>query len=201
MSIKNSLVQVLAAPTPASLWQLRGDILQAGVPLEAPLWSTLDQFFEFLNTLSAALSAREYSQLATMLDIGAVGGVALESIFDSNLDEADYWKRLLTGTLSESLMILASRQYVKAFQAETKTVYRAAAWHLQAELWRVSTRAQPELNLTERRQMIDELFAPVMDENVGEPLKALLIGRLFLVMLLIQLSLSLSHNAGEASPE
>jgi hypothetical protein len=197
MSFQNSLANILAAPTPSNLWQLRGDLLQAGVPQEATLWPTLDRYFEFLNELSAALNAREYSQLASMMDIGAVGGVALESILDANLGKSDMWRRLLLGAFSESLMVLASRQYIRAFQAETKVVYRAAAWHLQRELWRLSVRAQPELDSVGRRQAIDKLLAPALDENVSDTLKAVLIGRLFLVLLLIQLNISLSEVAGD----
>jgi hypothetical protein len=195
MTIQDSLTNILAAPTPTNLWQLKGDLLQAGVPQEARLWPTLDRFFEFLNELSAALKAREYSQLATMMDIGAVGGVALESALVTKLGETDLWKRLLLGAFSESLMILASRQYVKAFQTETKVVYRAAAWHLQYELWLLSARAQPELEPASRRHAIDKLLAPTFDENVSDTLKAVLIGRLFLVLLLIHLNISLSQLA------
>jgi hypothetical protein len=187
MSIQESLTAVLRAPTPVTLWNLRGDMLQIELPSGSRVWETLDRFHEFLNELYASMSAHEYSQLATQLDIGAVGGVALERILEAGLSSADLWKRLLLGGASEGLMVLASRQYVKAFLAETTAVFESAAWFLYHELWNLSRLTQPDIEPAIRRQVIDSLMAPVRTDEVSSTMKAVLIGRIFQVLLLLQI--------------
>ncbi len=133
------------------------------------------------------MSAHEYSKLATLLDIGAVGGVALERVLESEVTSAELWRRLLIGAVSESLMVWASRQYVQAFRAEITSVYQTAAWHLYDELWRISEQAQPEQEPATRRQAIDQLLAPIHDQKLEDTVKAVLIGRIFQILLLIHL--------------
>lgn len=107
------------------------------------------------------MSAHEYSKLASLLDIGAVGGVAVQSLIESDMAEGDFWKRLLAGGFSESLMVLASRQYVKAFKAEIASICQSAAWYLFGELWQLSVQHQTELEPAARRQHIETLLAPI----------------------------------------
>lgn len=188
MSIKETLTAVLTVPSPSALWQLKGDLAQAMVPDTALLWSGLNHFYEFLNHLSASMSAHEYSKFATLLDIGAVGGVALERVFEPSLSGQELWKRLLIGGASESLMVLASRQYIKAFQTEIAASCRQAAWHLYQELWRLSAQLQPSMDPAVRRQTIDAALAPIHDDQLSTDSKALLICRLFQILLLIQVN-------------
>ena len=134
------------------------------------------------------MSAHEYSKLASLLDIGAVGGVAAQSLIESDLTAADFWKRLLAGGFSESLMVLASRQYVKAFKAEIASICHSAAWYLFGQLWQLSARYQPELEPPARRQHIETLLAPIRQKEIDDTVKAILIGRLFQILLLLNLS-------------
>ena len=191
MSINLSLAASLSSPTPAVLWQLRSDLLQGGLPPEARALAVLDNFFVFLNELSASMSAHEYSKLASLLDIGAVGGVAVQSLIESDMTTADFWKRLLAGGFSESLMVLASRQYVKAFKAEIGSICQSAAWYLFGELWQLSAQYQPELEPSVRRQHIEKLLTPIRRQEVDDTAKAVLIGRLFQILLLVHLTVEL----------
>jgi hypothetical protein len=185
---QENFLSVLVSPSPANLWQLRGDLLQAGWPPDAPVWETIDHFYVFLNELSASMNAHEYSKLATMLDIGAVGGVAIQSLIESKLSAAELWQRLLVGGISEGLMVLASRQYVKGARAEMIGVFQAACWELFGHLWHLAAQLQPKLAPVERRRMLDELLAPIYEEEVDDGVKIVLIGRLFQTLLLIHLS-------------
>lgn len=189
--MNNSLSLVLSSPTPAVLWQLRADLLEGGLPPDAPALAVLDNFFAFLNELSASMSAHEYSKLASLLDIGAVGGVAVQSLIESDMAEGDFWKRLLAGGFSESLMVLASRQYVKAFKAEIASICQSAAWYLFGELWQLSVQHQTELEPAARRQHIETLLAPIRQKEVDDVVKAILIGRLFQTLLLLRLPMEI----------
>jgi hypothetical protein len=188
MNIQESLTAVLTQPSIETLWQLRGDLRQAGLPADSPAWRVLDRFYAFINELSASMSAHEFSKVATMLDIGAVGGVAIQNLLDGDLEPAELWRRLLAGGISESLMVLASRQYVKGAKAGMIGVCQATAWTLYDELWQLSAQLQPELDPAARRQLLDNLLAAIHDDSVPETVKIGLNGRLFQILLLAHLS-------------
>lgn len=190
MNIQESLTAVLTQPGTDTLWRLRADLLQAGLPADSPTWRVLDKFYVFINELTATMSAHEFSKVATMLDIGAVGGVAIQNLLESDLEPAELWRRLLAGGISESLMVLASRQYVKGAKAGMMGVCRATAWALYGEFWQLSTQLQPELDLATRRQLIDNLLSAIHDDAVPEVVKIGLNGRLFQILLVQHLSIS-----------
>lgn len=181
-----TLITLLGQPTPAGLWQLRGELLQLGVPPQAAIWSSLDEFYHFLNELVANATAREYSHFASLLDIGAVGGVAVQNLL-SQENGGVLWQRMLAGGLSESLMVMAARQYVKAWEEEMAALYRAAAWNLYRALWQVSLALKPELAPDARRAHLEELLAPLQDEQTPGSASAVLIARLYQFLLLIHL--------------
>ena len=188
MNIQESLTAVLTQPSTNTVWQLRGDLLQAGLPTESPVWRVLDKFYTFINEISASMSSHEYSKLATLLDIGAVGGVAIQSLLDSDMEPDELWKRLLAGGIGEGLMVLASRQYVKGAKAGMIGVCRATAWELYDEFWQISAQMQPELDSAARRQLIDNLLAAIHDDTVPEMVKIGLNGRFFQIILLFHLN-------------
>jgi hypothetical protein len=140
------------------------------------------RFHAYLCELESKLSARDYSDLASRLDIGAVGVVALESVIASEKEK--FWQRLLLGGIGESLMVVASRQYVRAWEIETGLVHKCAAWYLAEALWRTSSEMQPELPPDQRWQAIQSLLAPVHDADVPASAKAVLLGRVFQMLLL-----------------
>ena len=190
MNVQESLTAVLTTPSTDTLWQLRGDLLQVGLPTNSPAWRVLDKFYAFINELSATMSAHEYSKMATMLDIGAVGGVAIQNLLESDMEPAELWRRLLAGGIGESLMVLASRQYVKGAKAGMLGVCRATAWELYDEFWQLSSQLQPELDPAARRHLIDNLLASIHDDTVPEMVKIGLNGSLFQILLVQHLSIS-----------
>lgn len=189
--MNETVTAVFTHPSCQTLCALQADLLQAGYAPDTPALTVLDQFFTFLNELSASMSAREFSHLATMFDIGAVGGVALQNLLETD-DIGSLWSRLLAGSLSEGLMVLASRQYVKSAEAGIVSVYRQAGWYIYRELWQLSSRLQPDQDAALRRQLLDQLLAPIHDDDVPGPVKAALLGRLFQLLLLAHLRLTIN---------
>jgi hypothetical protein len=183
-----SLTAVLTQPTPAALWQLRGDLRQADLPADALIWQVVDRFFAFLNSLTANLKDYEFSKMATLLDIGAIGGVAVQGVIEGDLPVQTLWKRLLAGSIGEGLMVLASRQYIKGAQAELIGVYQNTAWYLFDALWHVSAQMQPLLTPAERRRLLDELLMPALHPEMDDGVKIVLLGRLFQLLLIIHLA-------------
>lgn len=187
MPIREAVLKALASPSAGDLWRLRAELLQAGLSSDSRVMAVLREFQSFLDHLATSTSSREYSELASKLDIGAVGGVVLEQMLESKGAE-DLAFRLFTGALSEGLMVLATRQHIKAWEGELAAVYRGAGWYLYEELWRWAERKKPELPAGERRALLDGLLAPVRTTDRDGMSKAVLLGLLFQLVLLSYLS-------------
>lgn len=193
IDIRGAVTRALSSPTAETLWRLRGDLLEHGLPPEAEVWAVLGEFQVYLDRLATSTSSREYSHLASKLDVAAVGGVILEQALESKGGE-DLGLRILSGLLSEGLMVLATRQHVKAWEGELAAVYRSASWYLYGELWRWAERKKPGLPAAERRRLLDALFDPVRSPETGGFYKAVLLGQLFQLLLVS----CLMGDAGDA---
>jgi hypothetical protein len=193
-SLADAIQPILSQPTPEALVELQGALLASG-HAGPEVHRTLDaagHFYNYLSELQSKVSARNYSELASLLDIGAVGAVALESIISA--ESHNFWQRMLLGGLGESLMVAASRQYVKGWEIETGLVHSQAAWYLTEALWHASGQTQPHLPAETRWQAIHQLLAPARDPDLPAPAKALLLGRIFQMLLLTHLARLLSDS-------
>jgi hypothetical protein len=180
MSLLEPIKRVLTAPTAAGLRELRAEMLASGFPRESRAWVVVEEFHRYLDQVATRTTSREYSELASKLDISAVGGVVLEQLIEHEGPE-DLALRFLTGLISEGLMIAATRQHVKAWDKELSAVYSGAAWTLYDEMWRWTQRRTPGLPAAERRALLDRLFGSV--EGAGGLAKAVFLGLLFQILL------------------
>ena len=195
MAIREPLERVLSAPTTADLRDLRAEMLAAAYPDDSRTWIVVEEFHRYLDRLVTSTTSREYSELASKLDISAVGGVVVEQLLGHEGPE-DLALRFLTGVLSEGLMVAATRQHVKAWEGELSAVYRDAAWYLYGEMWRWTQQRNPGLSGVERRVLLDRLFEPVHSTDASGFSKAVLVGLLFQVLL----AAYVSDGASETSP-
>ena len=195
-SLQDALQPILNQPTPESLVALQGVLLALDRQREGVdrALEIVGHFHAYLSELQSKITAKDYSELASRLDIGAVGTVALENIVATRKEE--FWERLLLGGLGEGLMVAASRQYIKAWEAETGLVHGRAAWTLTEALWRTSVEMQPGLPSERRWLAIQSLLAPAYDPNVPAADKAALLGRVFQMLLLTHLA-QLYHQGRE----
>ncbi len=174
-----NLTNVLLNPTPETVWQLQADLLAVGHDPQAPEFTLLDGFYHYLTAMQANLTAQGYTQLASYLNIGAAGTAVLEGVMDANLS-------LLT-LMREGLTVLSSRQYVKGSTAEIKRTIQDSSWYLYRAFWQLSSNTQTNLSPDERRQQLDDLFAPLQDDQTETAVKGILIGRLFQAVLIMTL--------------
>jgi len=198
-NLSDVLQPIMAGPTPGALVALQGALLACEMEGEA-VGTALEitgQFHTYLSELQSKITAKQYNEVASRLDIGAVGVVALENLVATQKEE--FWKRLLLGGLGEILMVAASRQYIRAWDAETSLVHSHAAWYLSEALWRASRQMQPDLPPEQRWQAIQGLLAPTYTASTPAPDKAVLLGRVFQILLLTQLARL--WPAVEASPK
>jgi hypothetical protein len=182
MSLTESLALMLTAPSADAVWRLRGDLLASGMPPDGRLLALLGAFHDYLDRLATGMSSRDYSQLASKLDISAISGVILERLAEAS-GSPKLGLNLVAGAISEGLMALATRQHVKAWEGELAAVHRAGAWILYEELWRWTSERNPEIEALERRELLDRLLAPTLDPQQPGLLRAALICRLFQILI------------------
>ena len=182
MTVPLALVAALQSPSPAVLWGLRGDLLALGVDPDHRAITILGAFHAFLDKLGTSSTSRDLSELASRMDVAALGGIVGGDIGNAE-DPGELARRALTAVFSEGLAILATRQHVKAWRGELEAVFREAAWFLYLELWRWAGRRRPELEPGARRQLLDRLFAKVEGESSNGSERAIVFGRLFQLLL------------------
>jgi len=193
MPVTESLALVLTAPSAEAVWRLRGDLLASGMPPDGRLPALLGAFHDYLDRLATGMSSRDYSQLASKLDISAISGVILERLAEVS-DSPKLGLNLVAGAVSEGLMALATRQHVKAWEGELAAVHRSAAWVLFDELWLWTEGRNPEVEAPQRRELLDRLLAPALDPNQPGLLRAALICRLFQILIAAELGASTSER-------
>lgn len=189
MDHQTVLNEILSKPDPESLWELKCMLLESDLANSHPLLVIIDHFFEFMNDLVAGSTAREYSHVASLLDIGAVAGVALENLVGGE-GSNELWKRFALGAASEAMMVLAARQYVKAWEEETDAIYNSAVWFLKQAYWNLSQELQPELPSRYRTKFTNELVNSLKSDQIRGIVKAGLIIRLFQILLITRINLA-----------
>ncbi len=193
MDPKPILQRILTKPTTNDLLALQCILLfweeKAGAPLEreriTSALSLLEDFHGYLVGLESKLEAHAFAEPASKMDMGAVGVVIAGNIRGAG---DKLLERLLMGGLSETLMVLASRQYIKAFNRDLEAFFLQVAWQLRAHFWRFSAAKRPQLPPSERTALIDALFAPIFDKQASSGAKPVVLGCLFQVLLLGSLS-------------
>jgi len=185
--VHESLGLLLAAPSAETVWRLRGELLAAGRTPDERVFALLAAFHDYLDRLATGMSSRDFSHLASKLDISAISGVILERLAEQD-SPADLALNLVSGALSEGLMVLATRQHVRAWEGELAAVHRSAAFALYQELWRWSADRSPKLDPAERRRLLDDLVAPAVDPNRPPLVRATLICRLFQLLIASEVS-------------
>ena len=192
MDTYEELLALFSQPTPAGLYRL-GTLLRekmgdapegARVDLAAALAVAAD-YHTFLSNVQAKMTAEGYNRLASLMDLGAVGTVTIQNL----LAEREHMlRRLIVGGVGESLMLIGSLQYIKAWEQETRALHEQAAWQLSDALWRLSLAGQPELSGAQRRQVIDALLSPCFDAELPPAHKTVYVGWMFQLVLLAFLS-------------
>lgn len=183
-NLAQSLQTVLRQPGPATLVALQEALLAEVTPSAQRDRSLVlaRHFHHYLVELQSRLTARQYSELASWLDITAVGLVAFEDLIRGT---ASSWRDLLIGLASEGLMAVGSRQYIKAWNVEVGPIHEEATWSLREALWQLSEETQPDLSSTQRLEAMRGAL-PEGLSHASHSERAAVLGRLFQTLLLIR---------------
>ena len=187
MSIREALRDTLSCPTTEGLWRLRAELLETCVPPESRVWAVINEYLRFLEQVRTGTASRHYSDLASKLDVGSISGVILERFLEPQ-NASQLALSLISGILSEGLMILATRQHVRAWEEGLGSVCTSSAWFLYEEMWRWTQKKKPDLPPAERRRLLDLLFKPICAAESGGFSRAVVIGTLFQLLLVSEVS-------------
>lgn len=183
------LQRILTQPAPADLLSLQGVLLSWEEKADSPLarervstaLSLLEDFYTYLTGLESKLEAHSFAELASKMDMGAVAGVVAENVLGAG---QKLLERVLVGSFSEALTVLASRQYVKAYNRELEAFFQQVAWRLRAHIWRFSAAKRPKMAPAKRAALIDSLFVPIFEKETPGSTRSIALGCLFQVLLL-----------------
>ena len=182
--------RVATAPTPEDLAALQGILLAwQGAVNESlePLLNLVGSFHEYLSEVRGKIRGRAFSEMASLLDLAAMGAVAIEG-----MDLSAGLGKLLLGSLGEGLAVLGSRQYIKGWNTEIGVLHEKAAWVLREALWSFSLANRPGLPALQRLALVESLLAPALaGEGRRTPdsqmLATLYLACLFQILILAQL--------------
>ncbi len=183
MRLPDSLVSLINEPNADAVWDLRGDLLGLGVPPENRCFELLAEFHRFLDGLATGAASRGHSERASLMEIGALSGVVASDLAEAE-DAGEWAGRMLAAAFTEGLAVLSTRQHVKAWRGELKSVFREAAWFLYQELWRWASVKKPDLDPASRRLLLDQLMAPIQDETTDERAKAAVLSSFFVLLVI-----------------
>lgn len=191
-TLAQSLQTVLRQPQPAALVALQEALLADAAPSvqRDHALELARQFYRYQVGLQSKLTARQYSELASWLDITAVGLVAFEAVISGG---ASSWRELLIGLASEGAMVLGSRQYIKSWAVEVGPIHEEATWSLREALWRLSEETQPDLAPALRLDAV-RCTLPANLSQAANSARAVVLGRLFQMLLLIRVGRLLAEQ-------
>ncbi len=187
MDLPRSLYTVIQGPSPAAVWELRGDLLGRDLAPDSKTLALLAEFHLFLDRLATGAASRGHSERASMMEVGSLSGVVATELAEAE-DAGEWARRLLSAAVSEGLAVLATRQHVRAWRGELASVFREAAWYLYDELWFWASRKKPDLGSAERRRLLDQLVAPIRGDDIDSGAKAAIVCSLFLLLLVDRLA-------------
>ena len=175
-SLDATLKQILAEPTPQSLWQLQKQLIaMSGEPAERAR-AVARAFHGCLRNLDSKTASRSASRWGAVLGTAAVSSVGVQEML---AEQEDPLKRLLASGVAAGLEVGASLKTAQAWEVEARLMYDEMAWFLYEELWEISRASRPGLTPAERQTQIDLLIGPVLDPEVAENAKAALLVHLF----------------------
>ena len=187
MNLSGTLQRVLEEPTPADLWALQGDLLVVGGDPEAASKArrVAGDFYLYLSDLISKVASRHHSQWAAALATASVTSVSFHELLHGQVDA---FKQLLVSGAPALLEIGSALESVKAWEVETGLVHYDAAWRLYGELWDISTTMLPDLAADQRRTGLDALLGPAVSPDSPGSAKAILLVKLYQVVLAMRLA-------------
>jgi hypothetical protein len=189
-SYRVALRDALARFDEASLLKLRGDLQVVALWLDgrkdaeraksaAAALEAVSRFYSFGVEVGGFSASNKAADVASLYDLASVGVLGMENILTA---ERKSLMRFLMSGLSEGLMFLGSREYVRGSTAVLEATYKAHALTVRDALWALAMdfRGPGDLDsIQEARAAIDTLFSKFDDPSVPVPTKVALLYQLY----------------------
>ncbi len=143
-------------------------------------------FHTFASEIKGFVISRDYSEKASLYEVGSIGVLAIENILTA--DEVSLLRLMMSG-LSEGLAYLSSRQYVHGSSAVLESIYRNHSATMYEELWSMATEFRGPLDEAAAREVqagIDSFFAGLGSPGVKVDQRVAALYQLYGILVLIR---------------
>ena len=179
--MEGRLLEVLEERSPESIWRLSSELNALRVRLRmkrgkvsALLIETLDEtldvasdFHEFTTEMRSEIESRDFSQIASMFDLGSIGALAVQDVLPSTGGLS--LPKMLLGALSEGLIFLGSRQYVAGAQRIVSARLAIHSHKVYRRLWELPLDFREQFeegDVGELQESLDKFFAALLKDDV-----------------------------------
>jgi hypothetical protein len=192
-------------PWPEAIWAIRSDALAMKAVLQGRLLAgkeaqardtavkmlddiadTADNFYRLAVHLKHSITAKGYTQLATIWDMATVGSLAIHDLMGGKWTQL---KDLLASAFSEASMIMASVQYIKAAEEELKSLMEENFSYIYGQMWGLMAILRKGMSVDEVREAqkgLDDFFKTVSANDVPLENKMVVGVQLYSLLLIIQ---------------
>jgi hypothetical protein len=185
-------------PDPSAIWELRSSAQALGAYLETraqiknkglaksaceDIVAIGKDLYDYANEIRQHVSAKGYTQIATLFDLVAIGGLAIQDLTNGKWMN---WKNVLTSATSEGSVLLASVQYIKAAEANLVATVKNHTLIVSDHLWATTVRLKKGMSpveIVETRRGLDKFFAQISSQAMPLELRVALLFQLYTILL------------------
>ncbi len=196
-SFRSALADAISQMDDAALFTLRSELsaIRAVVAggKDKALAAAVDRalaavarFHTFASEVRGLVVSRDFSQKASLFDIGSIGILAVENVLTA---ERKSLFRLLMSGLSGGLAFAASRQYIDGSTAVLDSMYRTNSAALYDDLWALATEIRGPLNEKSAREVqqgLDGFFKQIADPGVPVDRRVAAVYQMYGILVLVR---------------
>ena len=148
--------------------------------------TAVGRLHSFANEVKGFVVSKDYSEKASLFDIGSIGILAVENVLTA--DHVSLFRLLMSG-LSEGLAFLASRQYIYGTAAVLESLYRTHSATLYDDLWTLAVEFRGPLDENAAREVqggLDTFFAKLSAPGVPVDARVAALYQMYGILVLVR---------------
>jgi hypothetical protein len=148
--------------------------------------AAVTRFHAFASEVKGFVVSRDFSQKASLFDIGSIGILAVENVLTA---ERKSLFRIMMSGLSGGLAFAASRQYIYGSTAILDGLYRTNSAALYDDLWALATEIRGPLDertAREVQQGLDAFFKQLSEPGVPVDQRVAAIYQMYGILVLVR---------------
>ncbi len=148
--------------------------------------TAVGRLHSFANEVKGFVISKDYSEKASLFDIGSIGILAVENVLTA--DHVSLFRLLMSG-LSEGLAFLASRQYIYGSAAVLESLYRTHSATLYNDLWTLAVEFRGPLDEKAAREVqggLDAFFTKLSAPGVPVDARVAALYQMYGILVLVR---------------